>query len=99
MTIKMLRFLICITIFGAGAGRASAVTYFSDTFNTDTSGSWTQNKAPTANAANQQATWLFDHSTFGIPAAPGNAANDTLGLRLRADIPIVGGVEVVFRKR
>jgi hypothetical protein len=68
---------------------------FTDNFNTDTSANWTQNKAPTANAANQQATFAFDYSTMGIPAAPGST--DTLGLRLRANIPIVNGVEVTTR--
>jgi hypothetical protein len=68
---------------------------FSDNFNTNSSGSWTVNAAPAANAAMQQANFAFDYSAFGIPAAPGSA--DTLGLRLRANLPIVGGVEVTTR--
>ena len=95
MTIKKLRFFIWIAIVGISVGRASAVTLFSDNFNTDTSASWTQNKAPTANAATQQATWAYDYSAMGIPPAPGST--DTFGLRLRANIPIVGGVEVTTR--
>lgn len=66
-------------------GPASAAVLYSDNFNTDTSASWNKNYAPTASSANQQATWAFDYSAFGIPAAPG--ASDTLGLRLRANIP------------
>jgi hypothetical protein len=74
---------------------ASAAILFSDDFSTDDSASWNINKAPTANAANQQAQFAFDYSGFGIPAAPGSS--DTKGLRLRANIPIVGGVEVNTR--
>lgn len=95
MTIKLLRVFICAATVACCAGLASAVTLFSDNFNTDTSASWTKNVAPAANAATQQATFAFDYSTFGIPAAPGSA--DTLGLRLRANLPIVGGVEVTTR--
>src|SRR5262245_26949548 len=95
MTTKLLRFLICVAIMSAFAGRGLAVTYFSDNFNSDTSANWTQNKAPAANAATQEAKWLFDYSTFGIPAAPGSS--DTVGVRLRANIPIVGGQEVTSR--
>src|SRR4051794_31029411 len=73
----------------------SAATIYSDNFNSDTSANWTVNKAPTANAANQQAQFAYDYSAFGIPPAPGSA--DTLGLRLRANIPIAGGVEVTTR--
>lgn len=62
-----------------------AATLFSDNFNTDTSAAWTTNVAPAANASLQQAQFAYDYSAFGIPAAPGSA--DTLGLRLRANIP------------
>jgi hypothetical protein len=43
------------------------------------------NVAPTANAGQQSAEFAYDYGTFGIPPAPGSA--DTLGLRLRANIP------------
>jgi hypothetical protein len=46
---------------------------------------WNVNKAPTANAANQGAITGFDYSALGIPAAPGGS--DTLGMRLRANVP------------
>ena len=92
---KTLRILVCLFLVVHVSARAWATVLFSDNFNADTSGSWTQNKAPAANAATQRATWAYDYSAMGIPAAPGSA--DTLGLRLRANIPIVGGVEVTTR--
>src|SRR4051812_551779 len=65
---------------------ASGTVLFSDDFNTSASASlWTVNVAPAANAAQQDAVFAFDYSAFGIPAAPGSS--DTLGLRLRANIP------------
>jgi len=64
---------------------ALAAVLFSDNFNTDTSGSWTANYAPAGNAGQQSATFAFDYSPFGIPPAPGSS--DTLGLRLRSNIP------------
>jgi hypothetical protein len=64
---------------------ASAQVLFSDNFNVDSSASWTVNVAPAANASLQQATFAFDYSGFGIPAAPGSS--DTFGLRLRSNIP------------
>jgi hypothetical protein len=95
MTIKKLRFFICIAIVCFSAARASAVVLFSDNFNTNTSANWTKNAVPAANGATQTAEFAFDYSAFGIPPAPGSA--DTLGLRLRANVPIVGGVEVTTR--
>jgi hypothetical protein len=64
---------------------APAATLFSDNFNLDSSASWTVNVAPAANASLQSATFAWDYSGFGIPAAPGSS--DTLGLRLRSNIP------------
>src|SRR4051812_8416977 len=67
---------------------ASAVPLYSAKFdNTTDISSWTINVAPTASAANQGAITGFDYSTFGIPAAPGNAPTDTFGMRLRANVP------------
>lgn len=66
-------------------GVAQAAVLFSDNFNTDTSSAWTVNAAPAANAGQQDATFAFDYSALGIPAAPGSS--DTLGLRLRSNIP------------
>src|SRR4051812_25155371 len=95
MVMNHSRLVICVAVIGFCVGRASAVVLFSDNFNTNTSANWTKNAAPTANAATQTAEFAFDYSTFGIPPAPGSA--DTLGLRLRANVPIVGGVEVTTR--
>src|SRR3954470_12076064 len=85
MTSKRLRSVICLAIVGFCAARASAVVLFNDNFNTNTSASWTKNAAPTVNAGTQIAEFAFDYSAFGIPPAPGNT--DTLGLRLRANVP------------
>lgn len=76
---------IAVSLFCAPV-LAPAVTLFSDNFNVDSSASWTVNVAPTANASLQSATFAFDYSAFGIPAAPG-PGGDTLGLRLRSNIP------------
>ena len=64
---------------------ALAAVLFSDDFNTNSSSLWTVNCAPAANSNLQSATFAFDYSPFGIPAAPGSS--DTLGLQLRANIP------------
>lgn len=97
MTIRKLQFFLCVAIVSSCALRASAVTLFSDNFNTNTSANWTINKAPTATDPNKQkAEFAFDYSTFGIPAAPGSG--DTLGLRLRANVPVDGsGNDVTTR--
>lgn len=73
-----------------------ATVLFSDNFNVNSSGTWTVNAAPTANASTQMAQFAFDYSAFGIPAPP-TGQSDTLGLRLRANIPIVSGQEVTTR--
>jgi len=65
------------------ASPTSAAILYSDNF-TNGAG-WTTNVAPTANASLQQATFNYDYSAMGIPAAPGSS--DTIGLRLRANIP------------
>jgi hypothetical protein len=72
-------------MLGCPAASAPGAVLFSDNFNTNTSGSWTVNVAPAANAGAQAAEFAYDYSGFGIPPAPGSA--DTLGLRLRANIP------------
>src|SRR5262245_32447382 len=88
--------IICIATVGIWSARSSEVTLFSDNFNTNTSASWTVNKAPTANADKQMAQFAYDYSGFGIPAPPGSS--DTLGLRLRANLPLDGsGNEVTTR--
>jgi hypothetical protein len=68
-----------------GALPASATVLFSDNFNlAGSAANWKVNVAPTLSTT-QSAEFGFDYSTFGIPAAPG--ASDTLGMRLRANIP------------
>ena len=95
MMIKSLRFCASVALVGVLAGHASAVVLFSDNFNIDSSPSWTKNAAPAANAGTQTAEFAFNYSSYGIPAAPGSA--DQIGLRLRANVPIVGGNEVTTR--
>jgi hypothetical protein len=98
MTTKQFRLYLCIAIVGFSAARASAVVLFSDNFNTNTSANWNVNKAPTATDVRKQtAQFAFDYSSFGIPAPPGSS--DTLGLRLRANLPIdtTTGAEITTR--
>ncbi|MDB6025528.1 MAG: hypothetical protein JWM68_1751 [Verrucomicrobiales bacterium] len=87
--------LLCLTTLLCVPVVAPASVLFSDNFNTNSASLWTTNYAPSANSAVQQATFAFDYSTFGIPAAPGST--DTLGLRLRSNIPMVSGAEVTTR--
>jgi len=79
------RCICCAAILGAPAASAPGAILFSDNFNTNSAGAWTVNAAPAANAGAQSAEFAYDYSTFGIPPAPGSV--DTLGLRLRANIP------------
>lgn len=96
MTSQFCRLVTSAALFAGWASNASAVELFSDNFNTAASSAlWTTNVAPAANADKQQATFAYNYSAMGIPPAPGSA--DTLGLRLRANLPIVGGVEVTTR--
>jgi hypothetical protein len=85
MTIKHARLLSFLLLIAFCPRPAAAVVLYSDNFNNNTSGSWTKNAVPVANAATQIAEFAFDYSQFGIPPAPGSA--DTLGLRLRANVP------------
>ncbi len=96
MISKIFGMVLCAALVASFVAEASAVTLFSDNFNTDTSALWTTNFAPAANASTQEAKWLYDYSAMGIPSASG-PGGDTIGLRLRADIPIVGGQEVTSR--
>src|SRR3954468_15612705 len=68
--------------------KTGAQTFFSDTFDTDTSALWTVNK-PAANPTGDFATFAFDYSTAGIPAAPGSST--TFGLKLEANVS--GGLQ------
>src|SRR3954453_829376 len=80
------------------AGGATAAILYSDNFNVDSSANWTVNIAPSTPAAvatQQQATFAYDYSAMGIPPAPGSG--DTLGLRLRANIPGSAAAPVTTR--
>jgi hypothetical protein len=85
MWVKRLVYVMGGASLAGLATSVSGAVLFSDNFNTNSSGDWTVNVAPTANASLQSAEFAFDYSAFGIPPAPGSA--DTLGLRLRANIP------------
>ena len=85
MRVKCLRYVMGGASLAGLATSASGAILFSDNFNTNTSGNWTVNVAPSANGSLQSAEFAYDYSAFGIPPAPGSA--DTLGLRLRANIP------------
>ncbi|WP_428307867.1 PEP-CTERM sorting domain-containing protein [Lacipirellula sp.] len=85
MKISPLHVCICLAASTLGAASASAQVLFSDNFNVNSSASWTTNAGPAASIPKQSATFAFDYSALGIPAAPGSG--DTLGLRLRANIP------------
>ena len=88
MTFRHLRSFICFAMLAYCASPASAAILYSANFdNVGDIAGWTVNKAPTANAAAQGAMTGFNYADFGIPAAPGNAANDTFGMRLRANVP------------
>ena len=82
---RHLRSLIGMAILGSCAASASAAIIYSDNFNVNSSANWNVNVAPTANSSTQSAEFAYDYSVFGIPPAPGSI--DTLGLRLRANIP------------
>jgi hypothetical protein len=95
----MIRRLLVATVATLAMGsptlaRAQAVLYTSNFLATDAA-TWTVNIAPTANAAQQAADFGFDYSAFGIPAAPGSA--DTIGLRLRANVPGTAAAPVTTR--
>lgn len=95
MTVTPFRFCLCLATVCLWGAPASATVLFSDDFNTDSSGSWTTNVAPTVNASTQQALFAFDYGPFGIPAAPGSS--DTLGLQLKANIPGSAAAPVTTR--
>src|SRR3954451_2454144 len=99
MTIRHLCLFLTLVIGGLVAGRAPAAILFSDDFNNaGNSANWTVNIAPSTPAAvatQQDATFAYDYSTLGIPAAPGSS--DTLGLRLRANIPSSAASPVTTR--
>jgi hypothetical protein len=66
---------------GSLAGQAQ--TLFSDNFDATDGSTWKVNASNPA-AGGDSATFLFDYSTVGIPAAP-NSGGTTIGLKLQAN--------------
>jgi hypothetical protein len=81
--------LSAAAVFTVFPEKASAA-YFFDNFDADTGALWNVNRATTANATANFATFAFDYSTIGIPAAPGSGGT-TRGLKLEANVS--GGVQ------
>ena len=79
-----------IIIYNDDPTPAAAGTLFSDAFETDSSANWNIN----ASAANCDAAFAFDYSTIGIPPAPHSAGATTLGLKMRADSPLLGAASL-----
>lgn len=98
MMLKLFRVITCAGILCVCVARAPALVLYSDNFNSASdSSSWTVNTAPAGAtiASQQDAVFAFDYSTMGIPPAPGSS--DTLGLRLRANIPGSAAAPVTTR--
>jgi hypothetical protein len=94
-SVSLSRSICAAFLLSAAPIVARGAVLFSDDFNINSSSLWTVNVAPAANAAQQDATFAFDYSAFGIPAAPGST--DTLGLRLRSNIPGSAAAPVTTR--
>lgn len=68
----------------------AVATLYSDAFDVDSSANWNVNVFTNAGTNNCDATFAFDYSSVGIPPAP-HSSGTTLGLKLRANSPILGG--------
>jgi T5SS/PEP-CTERM-associated repeat protein len=68
--------------FAVSVRDVPAITLYSDNFDTNSSANWIINQG----ASNNAATFAFDYSVVGIPAAP-NSGGTTLGLKLEANKP------------
>lgn len=76
---------------GMGVHTASAaVTLFSDSFDTDSSASWSLFQS----SADTKVTFAYDYTANGIPSAP-NSGGTTKGLKLEANIASPATVEAV----
>lgn len=80
MTSRFIPGLAAVLVFVSSA--PAQTTLFQDNFDTNTAANWQVNSA--AASANNFATFAYDYSALGIPAAPGGTS--TLGLRLRANV-------------
>jgi hypothetical protein len=78
-------FIASTAALAVGTSVSAAVLY-SETFESDVSASWTTNQGPAAST--NVATFGYDYSALGIPAAPG--VSTTRGLRLQANIGTTG---------
>ena len=74
-----------LTIFNDDLPTATG-TLYSDNFDVNSSASWNIN----ISTNNCDAAFAFDYSTIGIPSAPRSIGGSTLGLKLRANSPILG---------
>jgi hypothetical protein len=79
MLIRNWRVLVLATLLVSGVA-ASAVTFFADNFDADSSALYTVSKDPDA-----VAVFAYDYSALGIPAAPSSVGGTTRGLRLEAN--------------
>jgi len=80
--------------FMAATANAQTVL-FSDTFDTDSTASWTVNSfvggtTSSGGSAVNSANFYYDYSTVGIPAAPNSTGGSTRGLKLQANISGTG---------
>jgi len=77
---------------GMGVQHASAdITLFSDSFDTDTSASWSLFQS----SADTKVTFAYDYSANGIPSAPNSSGGGAKGLKLEANIASPATVEAV----
>ncbi len=83
MKTEAIRPLVLGAVFALASSALAQITYYSQNFEADTTGSWAINTLGTGSDAN----FFFDYGTLaGIPKAPNSAVSDsTFGLRLRAN--------------
>lgn len=79
---------VTVTIFNDDLPPAIA-TAFADNFDVDTSAGWSVFYG-TTDVTRDQATFAYDYSADGIPAAPRSAGGTTKGLKLEANVINLG---------
>jgi GH25 family lysozyme M1 (1,4-beta-N-acetylmuramidase) len=65
-------------------------TVFADNFDVNTATNWTYNKS----SADNSATFAFDYSALGIPAAPNATNGTTRGLQMKANLSLTTAAAV-----
>jgi len=70
---------------------APTTTLFADNFDTDTTANWVTN----AINADNDATFNYDYSADGVPAAPHTVGGSTKGLRLRSHLGALAGATAI----